>query len=117
MNATACLTLAGIYLLVWDKQREDWVYSAFSFTAVAGAALTAFELALLRARDRAIRCALALGAASRVGAVPVTGGFRAALPLRAGRPWLAWSVCGLRTLTLILNFIFIPISATGKSLA
>jgi PAS domain S-box-containing protein len=30
------------------------------------------------------------------------------LYLRAGRPWLAWSVCGLRTLALILNFIFIP---------
>src|SRR5205823_4999109 len=28
------------------------------------------------------------------------------LYLHAGRPWLAWSICGLRTLVLILNFIF-----------
>jgi hypothetical protein len=50
MNAAACLTLAGIYLLVWCKQRESWVYLAFSFSAVGGAALTAFELALVRAQ-------------------------------------------------------------------
>ena len=28
--------------------------------------------------------------------------------LRAGRLWLAWAVCGLRTLSLILNFVFTP---------
>ena len=27
------------------------------------------------------------------------------LYLHAGRPWLAWSICGLRTLVLILNSI------------
>ncbi|PYK70000.1 MAG: PAS domain-containing sensor histidine kinase, partial [Verrucomicrobia bacterium] len=30
------------------------------------------------------------------------------LYLRAGRPWLAWSICGLRTLALVLNFVFTP---------
>ena len=30
------------------------------------------------------------------------------LYLHAGRPWLAWSICGLRTLVLIMNFIFTP---------
>ena len=30
------------------------------------------------------------------------------LYLHAGRPWLAWSICGLRTLVLILNFILTP---------
>ena len=30
------------------------------------------------------------------------------LYLRAGRLWLAWTVCGLRTLSLILNFVFTP---------
>jgi len=30
------------------------------------------------------------------------------LYLHAGRPWLAWSICGLRTVVLILNFIFTP---------
>ena len=30
------------------------------------------------------------------------------LYLRAGRMWLAWTVCGLRTLSLVLNFVFTP---------
>ena len=30
------------------------------------------------------------------------------LYLRAGRPWLAWTVCGVRTLALILDFVFTP---------
>jgi two-component system, LuxR family, sensor kinase FixL len=30
------------------------------------------------------------------------------LYLHAGRPWLAWSICGLRTMVLILNFILTP---------
>jgi len=28
--------------------------------------------------------------------------------LRAGRLWLAWTVCVMRTLSLILNFVFTP---------
>jgi len=51
MNAAAFLTLAGIYLLAWCRQRERWAYFVFSFNAVAGAALTAFELTLLRAES------------------------------------------------------------------
>src|SRR5204863_475681 len=30
------------------------------------------------------------------------------LYLQAGRPWLAWTVIGLRTVSLILNFVFSP---------
>ena len=30
------------------------------------------------------------------------------LYLRAGRPWLAWVVCGTRTLSLVLNFALTP---------
>jgi hypothetical protein len=48
MNAAACLTLAGIYLLVWCKQRER-VYLVF-IQRCGRAALTAFELALVRAQ-------------------------------------------------------------------
>jgi len=29
--------------------------------------------------------------------------------LRAGRPWLGWTICGLRTLALALNFVFTPL--------
>jgi len=30
------------------------------------------------------------------------------LYLRAGRRWLVWTICGERTLVLILNFLFPP---------
>jgi hypothetical protein len=81
MNAAACLTLAGIYLLVWCKQREDWVPLVFSVTAVAGAALTAFELALLRAQTTAQYAALLRWVQLPVWVLVVSlGGFRAALP-------------------------------------
>ncbi|PYJ74682.1 MAG: PAS domain-containing sensor histidine kinase, partial [Verrucomicrobia bacterium] len=108
MNAAACLTLAGIYLLVWCKQRESWVYLAFSFSAVGGAALTAFELALVRAQTVEQYGAILRWAQLPIWAVVVSLVIFVRLYFRAGRPWLAWSVCGLRTLALILNFVFVP---------
>jgi two-component system, LuxR family, sensor kinase FixL len=108
MNAAACLTLAGIYLLVWCKQRESWVYLAFSFSAVGGAALTAFELALVRAQTVEQYGAILRWAQLPIWAVVVSLVIFVRLYLRAGHPWLAWSVCGLRTLALILNFVFVP---------
>ena len=49
MNAAACLTLAGFYCAVWCKQRESWVHLLFSSSAVAAAAIAAFELAMMHA--------------------------------------------------------------------
>jgi two-component system, LuxR family, sensor kinase FixL len=108
MNAAACLTLAGIYLLVWCKQREGWAYLALSCNAVAGATLTAFELALLRAQTTEQYGVILLWAQLPVWVLVVSLVVFVRLYLRAGRPWLAWSVCGARTLALILNFIFVP---------
>ena len=50
MNAGACLALAAIYFVLWCNQRKSWMHLAFSCSAAAGAALAAFELALLRAQ-------------------------------------------------------------------
>jgi two-component system, LuxR family, sensor kinase FixL len=108
MNAAACLTLAGIYALVWCKQREGWVYLVLSCNAVAGAALTAFELALLRAQTSAQYGVILRWAQIPVWLLVVSLVVFVRLYLRGGRSWLALSVCGARTLALILNFIFIP---------
>jgi two-component system sensor kinase FixL len=108
MNAAACLTLAGIYLLVWCKQREGWAYLVLSCNAVAGATLTAFELALLRAQTSEEYGVILRWAQIPVWVLVVSLVVFVRLYLRAGRPWLAWSVCGARTLALILNFIFVP---------
>src|SRR5215475_9777388 len=108
MNAGACLTLAAIYFALWGKQRKSWMHLAFSCSAVAGAALTAFELALLRAQTAQQYGVILRWAQLPVWMLVVSLVIFVRLYLRAGRRWLAWSVCGVRTLALILNFIFMP---------
>ena len=107
MVSAACLTLAGLYLLVWWKRR-DLVHLLFSCCAIGGAAWAGCELAMMRAETPA-----QFGVALRWAHVPTwivvvsLAGF-VRLYLRAGHRWLVWSVCGLRTVALILNFVFTP---------
>jgi PAS domain S-box-containing protein len=108
MNAAACLTLGALYLLVWCKQRENWVHLVFSCSAVAAAAIAAFELAMMHAETVERYEALVRWIHVPVWALIVSFVSFVRLYLRAGRPWLAWSICGLRTLVLILNFTFTP---------
>src|SRR6266702_4614819 len=108
MNAAACLTLAGIYLLVWCKQREGWAHLLFTFTAVAAAAIAAFELAMMHAETVGRYEALIRWIHVPVWVLIVSVVSFVRLYLHAGRPWLAWSICGLRTLVLTLDFIFTP---------
>jgi PAS domain S-box-containing protein len=108
MNAAACLTLAGIYLLVWCKQRENWVHLVFSSSAVAAAAIAACELAMMHAETVGQYEALLRWIHVPVWVLIVSFVIFVRLYLHAGRPWLAWSICGVRTLVLILNFIFTP---------
>jgi PAS domain S-box-containing protein len=106
MNGAACLTLAGFYCLVWCKQRENWVYLLFSSSAVAAAAIAAFELAMMHAQTVGRYEALVRWVHVPTWVLIVSFVIFVRLYLHAGRPWLAWSICGLRTLVLILNFIF-----------
>src|SRR6266513_4499973 len=108
MNAAVCLTLAGMYVLVWYKQRKDWVYLVVSCSAVAGAGLSVFELGLLHAQTIAQYLALLRWVQLPVWLLVVSLVVFVRLYLMAGRSWLAWSVCGVRTLALILNFILTP---------
>src|SRR5438876_3858958 len=115
MNAAACLTLAGIYFVVWCKQRDSWVHLLFSSSAVAAAAISAFELFMMNARTveqyqlsvRWVHVPTWLLTVSFVAFVQ--------LYLHAGRRWLAWSIYSLRTLVLILNFIF-PVSIDFRAI-
>jgi len=108
INAGACLTLAATYLVVWCRRRESWVHLIFSCIALAAAGIAIFEFQLLEADTPE-----QYGVLLRWRYVPVwvlvvsLVGF-ARLYLRAGRSWLAWTACGLKTLTLILNFVFTP---------
>ena len=104
MVASACLTLAAMHLLVWSRRRTAWAHLLFSLSAAGTAAYAACELQMMRAETPA-----EFGLALRWAHVPVWVTIVslvafARLYLRAGRLWLAWTVCGLRTLSLLLNF-------------
>ena len=108
MIASACLTLALVHVLVWWRRRDARDNLLFALSAVATAAFAGCELWMMRAETPE-----AFGMAMRWTHVPawvlivsLVGFVR--LYLRAGRLWLAWTVCGLRTLSLILNFVFTP---------
>jgi two-component system, LuxR family, sensor kinase FixL len=110
MIASACLTLAGIHLLVWFRNRTAWANLLFSMTAVASAAFTLFELWMMRAQTPE-----ELARAIRWGHVVVffwiaSIAWFVRLYLGAGRPALAWAVCGLRGFSLLPNFL------TGQNL-
>ena len=108
MVAAACLTLAVVQGLVWFQRRSQWVHLLFALAAIGTAGLTFCELWLMQAET--------IGEAGRVirwGHLPfwvitlsLVGFMR--LYMRAGRLWLAWIICGLRTLSLILDFSFTP---------
>ena len=108
MNAGACFALAGVCFVVWCRQRQSWVHLLFSCSAVAAAAIAVIELAMLHTETaeryeilmRWIHVPVWVLALSFVAFVR--------LYLRAGRLWLAWSIYGLRTLSLILNFVLTP---------
>lgn len=104
----ACATLAVIHIVVWWTDRKARANLAFAVLAMAVAAFAAFELALMRAETpeqfglavRWLHVPLWLMVASLVVFVR--------LYLKAGRRWLAWTIVGVRTLSLILNFFFSP---------
>jgi two-component system, LuxR family, sensor kinase FixL len=108
MIASACLTLALVHVLVWWHRPEARANLLFALTAAATAVFAGCELWMMRAETP-----VAFGTAVRWGHLPIwvlivslVGFVR--LYLRAGRLWLAWTVCGLRTLSLTLNFLFTP---------
>src|SRR5438552_17535729 len=107
VNVGACLTLAAFYCAVWCKQRENWVHLLFSCSAIAAAAISAFELWMINAQtvERYQLLIRWIHVPTWVLTVSFVAFVR--LYLRAGRRWLAWSIYGLRTLVLALNFIFL----------
>jgi PAS domain S-box-containing protein len=105
MVASACLTLAAMHFLIWCKKRTAWTSLLFALTAAATAAVAGCELLLMRAET-----AREFGMVVRWGHVPywvliisLVGFVR--LSFRAGQPWLAWTVCVVRTFSLLLNFL------------
>jgi two-component system sensor kinase FixL len=108
LAAGGCLTLALIELFVWLRDRSERASLALSVLAFSVAAFAGMELELMRAQTSE-----QLGDIVRWLHVPawvmitsIVAFVR--LYLRAGRRWLSWAVVGVRTLSLILNFVFSP---------
>jgi PAS domain S-box-containing protein len=103
-----CLAMALLHVLVWWNNRTARANLAFAVLATAVAIFAAFELALMQAQTpeqfgmivRWLHVPLWVLVASLVVFVR--------LYLRAGRLWLAWAVVGVRTFSLVLNFILWP---------
>src|SRR5271168_1865456 len=91
MTASACLTMAFIYAVIWWCQRDAWAYLLFAVAALGAAALVWCDLAEMQATSPE-----QLGSAIRwmqvsvwVSFVSLAGFVR--LYLRAGRTWLLWT--------------------------
>lgn len=108
MNAGACFVLAGVCFVVWCKQPESWPHLVFSCSAVAAAVIALIELAMLHGNTVGEYAELIRWIHVPVWVLTLSFVAFVRSYLRAGRRWLAWSIYGLRTLVLILNFMLTP---------
>ncbi len=108
MSASACLTLAGVHLIIWLKQTARLAHLLFSTTAVSVAAIAACELLAMHAHTTEQFGRVVWWAHLPVfcAVISIVGFVR--LHFRAGRPWLGYTVCGLRLLALIIKFCSVP---------
>jgi two-component system, LuxR family, sensor kinase FixL len=110
MIASACLTMAVIHGFIWARKPQVWFNLLFAMMSLGTGMSAGLELAQMRAESTA-QIALALQwehVSVWVTLLALVGFVR--LYLRAGRTWLLWIVCGLRTLSLFFNFL------TGQNL-
>ncbi len=105
MVASACLTLAAIYFLVWCRNRTAWAHLLFSVTAAATTGLAFCELWLMRAQTPAEIVAAMRWVQLAVFFLFVSITWFVRIYLRAGRSWLAWTVTAHRTFYILLTFL------------
>ena len=105
MVASACLTLAVIYFLVWWSNRSGRANLLFAMAAVSTAAFTLCELRQMRAGTPGeLLSAMRWTHVALLGVLVSTTWF-VRFHLGAGRRWLAWTVSGLRAFYLLAAFL------------
>lgn len=108
MGAGASLTLAFVHLLFWLRQRQAWASLLFTLLATSAAGLAWCEWSMLHA-ETTDNYGIMLSWLHNVGWVTILSlVWVVRLSLRAGLPWLLWSICLLRTLAMGLNYAFTP---------
>ena len=103
MMASAILTLALLHLFIWFNQTRQWAHLAFSIAAIAVAVIAGMEFMGMRAASIEQMAALLRWAHLPFLVIWVALACFVRFHFDAGRLWLAWTVCGLRTLALILR--------------
>jgi len=105
MIASACLTLALMHLLVWLHKRTAWANLLFSLSAAATSAMTGCELWMMRTQTPAQFATAVRWIHVPIWVIILTLTGYVLVQMRAGRRWLAWTVCALRTFLLPINFL------------
>jgi signal transduction histidine kinase len=105
MAASASLTLAVIHFLAWFNNRAAWANLLFCFAAIGAVATAGCELWMMRVATPAELATAVRWTQVAVWVIFVSLTGFVLFYLRAGRPWLAWTICALRTFTLVLNFL------------
>ena len=108
MTAAASLTLAGVHGSLWLRQRSQMSSLMFCIMATATAGMAGCELWAMNLTDmESYAHALQWYNLMRWLVTLALVGF-IHYYLGSGRSWLEWTVCGLRTLSLLVNFVFSP---------
>lgn len=108
MVAAAALTLGTIQFLIWWQHRAKRERALFFLMTVATAGMAFTELGMLKAATGA-----EFGSALRWNHLPVWMNFIAVtgfllIYMQAGRLWLAGLAIGIRTVSLVINFLVYP---------
>ena len=105
MVASACLTLAVIYFLVWWSNRTALGQSALCHDRASTAAFTLCELRQMRVgTSEELLSAMRWTHVALLGVLVSTAWF-VTFYLGAGRRWLAWTFSGLRVFYLLVAFL------------
>ncbi len=108
MGASACITIALIHLVIWLNDRKNYVHLLFAAAALSVVGIAVCELQMMTAETPE-----QLGRWIRWTHVPLFAAivfivWFVQFYFQSGRLWLAWSVCAVRFLALVLNFVLTP---------
>ena len=106
--AGICLTLAGVYLLLWLRKRDAWESLLFSISATAAAALALLEQALMHAQTAAQYGEMLRWMHLPAAFIAISLVWFLLLYLKTGRTWLVWLFCAVRVVVLVVNFMQEP---------
>ncbi len=102
--AAVCFSLALVHLMFWWRRRKAWEHATFALVALATIGSACNELQMMWAETQEAYSTVLRWTHVPWCIIVVTLVVFVRKYLRAGRPWLAWMVCGLRILSLIINF-------------